>query len=134
MRRPRLALTLGDPAGMGPEVVLRALASPLCPDVEWVAYGPLASLADRSTRFGLASFAGPVVDVGGGPFELGRVSADAGRAAAAAVLAAAADAVAGRVDGVVTAPLHKESLRAAGHPWPGAPRCWPRRRVPPTWR
>jgi 4-hydroxythreonine-4-phosphate dehydrogenase len=47
------------------------------------------------------------------------VSAEGGRAAAAAVLAAARDALAGRVDAVVTAPLHKESLRAAGHPWPG---------------
>jgi 4-hydroxythreonine-4-phosphate dehydrogenase len=47
------------------------------------------------------------------------VSAAAGRAAAAAVLRAAADAKAGRVDALVTAPLNKEALRAAGHPWPG---------------
>jgi len=118
-RRPRLALTLGDPAGIGPEIVLKALASPLCPDADWVVYGPLASLAERATRFRLAFFDRPVVDVGGGPFDFGRVSAEAGRAAAAAVLAAAGDALGGRVDGVVTAPLHKESLRAAGHPWPG---------------
>ena len=50
---------------------------------------------------------------------LGAVSAEGGRAAAAAVQAAVADALAGRVAGIVTAPLHKESLRAAGHPWPG---------------
>jgi len=119
VRRPRLALTLGDPAGIGPEIVLKALASPARPDADFVAYGPRASLTDRAARFGLPLFEGPVVDVGGGPFDLGRVSAEAGRAAAAAVLAAAGDALAGRVDGVVTAPLHKESLRAAGHPWPG---------------
>jgi 4-hydroxythreonine-4-phosphate dehydrogenase len=117
--RPRLALTLGDPAGVGPEIVLRALATSECPDAEWVVYGPRASLTDRVARFGLPSFEGPVVDVPGGPFDLGRVSAEGGRAAAAAVLAAARDALAGRVDAVVTAPLHKESLRAAGHPWPG---------------
>ena len=121
-RRLRLALTVGDPAGIGPEIVLRALASPERPDADWTVYGPLACLEDRSVRFGLpaaATLGCGVVDVGGGPFALGRVSAGAGRAAAEAVLAAARDALSGRVDALVTAPLHKEALRAAGHPWPG---------------
>ena len=119
---PRLAITLGDPAGIGPEIVLRALASEACPPAEWVVYGPLASLAERARRFGLpdvASLAAGVVDIPGSLVPLGAVSAEAGRLAAAAVLAAVADARAGRVRGLVTAPLHKESLRAAGHPWPG---------------
>ena len=118
----RLALTVGDPAGIGPEIVLKALSSPERPSGSWVVYGPLASLEERAARFALKPIAElgiPVVDVGGGPFPLGQVSAEGGRAAAAAVLAAARDALAGRVDAVVTAPLHKESLRAAGHPWPG---------------
>jgi 4-hydroxythreonine-4-phosphate dehydrogenase len=119
---PRLALTLGDPAGIGPEIVLKALASPARPAARWVVYGPAVSVQDRSSRFGLSALSGlgcELVDVSGGPFEPGRVSAEAGQAAAAAVLAAARDALTGRVDGLVTAPLHKESLRAAGHPWPG---------------
>jgi len=118
----RLALTVGDPAGIGPEIVLKALSSPERPPGSWVVYGPLASLEERAARFGLRRVADlgiSVVDVGGGPFPLGEVSAESGRAAAAAVLAAARDALAGRVDAIVTAPLHKESLRAAGHPWPG---------------
>jgi len=120
--RPRLALTVGDPAGIGPEIALKALSSKERPEADWVLYGPRTSLEDRAARFGLA---GPealgceVLDVGGGPFALGRVSAEAGRAAAEAVLAAARDALAGGVDALVTAPLHKEALRAAGHPWPG---------------
>jgi len=120
--RPRLALTVGDPAGIGPEIVLRALASEACPPAEWVVYGPLASLAERARRFGLpdvASLAAGAVDIPGSLVPLGAVSAEAGRLAAAAVLTAAADARAGRVLGMVTAPLNKESLRAAGHPWPG---------------
>ena len=120
--RPRLALTVGDPAGIGPEIVLRALASEACPPAEWVVYGPLASLAERARGFGLpdlASLASGAVDIPGSAVPIGVVSAEGGRLAAAAVLAAAADALAGRVQGVVTAPLHKESLRAAGHPWPG---------------
>jgi 4-hydroxythreonine-4-phosphate dehydrogenase len=113
---------VGDPAGIGPEIVLKALASPRLPAADWVVYGPLSSLEERATGLGLSSAAHlgvSVVDVGGGPFPLGRVSAEGGRAAAGAVLAAARDALAGSVDGLVTAPLHKESLRAAGHPWPG---------------
>lgn len=120
--RPRLALTAGDPAGIGPEIVLRALAAPGCPQAEWVVYGPIAALSERSRRFGLpdvASLAARAVDVEGASVRLGEVSAEAGRLGAEAVLAAAADARAGRVQGIVTAPLHKESLRAAGHPWPG---------------
>ena len=120
MRRPRLALTLGDPAGIGPEIVLRALASPVRPDAEWVIYGPLASLADRASA--LPSW--PPSTARSSTSAEGRSISGACRPRPAgrrrpAVLAAAADALAGRVDGVVTAPLHKESLRAAGHPWPG---------------
>jgi 4-hydroxythreonine-4-phosphate dehydrogenase len=118
----RLALTLGDPAGIGPEVVLRALADPHCPpDLD--VYGSRAVLDDRARRFRLP---GPealglrVVDL---PLEaevtLGRVSPAAGRAAAEAVLAATRDALAGRVAGLVTAPLNKEALHAAGYRWPG---------------
>ena len=121
-RRPRLALTAGDPARIGPEIVLKALSSSERPEADWVVYGPAASLEDRGARFdlpGAGALGCGVVDLGGGPFDLGRVSAAAGRAAALAVLAAARDALAGRVDGLVTAPLHKESLRAAGYPWPG---------------
>jgi 4-hydroxythreonine-4-phosphate dehydrogenase len=118
----RLALTVGDPAGIGPEIVLKALAAESRPAAEWVVYGPVAALEERARRFGLpgpTSLGAGVVDVAAGPVPLGVVSAEGGRAAAAAVQAAVADALAGRVRGIVTAPLNKESLRAAGHPWPG---------------
>jgi 4-hydroxythreonine-4-phosphate dehydrogenase len=119
----RLALTLGDPAGIGPEVVLRALADRERPAASMVLYGPLSSLQDRARRFGLKlpeELGAEVVDIAlGGPVALGRTSAAGGRAAALAVLRAADDAKAGRVDAIVTAPLNKESLHAAGYPWPG---------------
>jgi 4-hydroxythreonine-4-phosphate dehydrogenase len=122
-RPPHLALTTGDPAGIGPEVVLKALASPDRPPVPVIVYGPMAVLLDRAARFGLRSpqdLGARLVDVPlDGPVELGRTSAAAGRAAAGAVLRAVADAREGRVQALVTAPLNKESLRAAGHPWPG---------------
>ncbi|HET7292046.1 MAG TPA: 4-hydroxythreonine-4-phosphate dehydrogenase PdxA [Vicinamibacteria bacterium] len=120
--KPRIALTAGDPAGIGPEIVLKALASPL-PEAEYVVYGSRPALDDRARRFGLRPVQAPGArfeDVGAfGETPLGRVSAAAGRAAAEAVLRAARDALAGRVQAVVTAPLNKESLRAAGYDWPG---------------
>jgi 4-hydroxythreonine-4-phosphate dehydrogenase len=119
----RLALTLGDPAGIGPEVVLKALADPGRPPAAFVVYGPARALDDRARRFGLKSPADlgvEVVDIPlDGPVPLGRTSAAGGRAAARAVLRAAEDAMARRVDGIVTAPLNKESLHAAGYPFPG---------------
>jgi 4-hydroxythreonine-4-phosphate dehydrogenase len=120
---PRLALTVGDPAGIGPEVVLRALAAPDLPRAEFIVYGPASMLRERATRFSLrapADLPARIVDVPlEGAVPLGVTSAAAGRVAAESVLRAARDALAGRVDALVTAPLNKESLRSAGHPWPG---------------
>ncbi|HEY8151358.1 MAG TPA: 4-hydroxythreonine-4-phosphate dehydrogenase PdxA, partial [Vicinamibacteria bacterium] len=119
----RLALTVGDPAGIGPEVVLRALARTDRPAAEMIVYGPASVLRERAARFGLRpieSLGTRVVDVPArGPVPPGVTSPAAGHAAADAVLRAARDALAGEVDALVTAPLNKESLAAAGHHWPG---------------
>jgi 4-hydroxythreonine-4-phosphate dehydrogenase len=121
--RPILALTVGDPAGIGPEIVLKALAAEDRPKVPVIVYGSMESLADRARRFGLRvpqELGARVIDVEAeGPVALGKTSPAAGRAAAQAVLRAARDALDGRVDAVVTAPLNKESLHAAGYAWPG---------------
>ena len=121
-RPPRLALTAGDPAGIGPEIVVKALASPARPSGEWSVHGPEDALGAWARRLALPwPMAGVAVhDVGASAgVPRGRPSADGGRLAAAAVLSAARDARAGRLDGIVTAPLNKEALAAAGHPWPG---------------
>ena len=122
MVRPRLALTLGDPAGIGPEIVLKALASARRPDAAVAVFGPVAALTERARRFGLSvpeSLDVRLVDVPSDPIPLGSVSAAGGRAAAEAVLAAVREAREGAVDALVTAPLNKEALAAAGYPWPG---------------
>ena len=99
--RPRIAVTVGDPAGIGPEIARKAAADPrissLC---EVILYGP-ASDAEVAR------------------FERGRVSAAAGRAAFDAVVRAVADAQAGTVDAIATAPINKEAFAAAGLPWRG---------------
>jgi len=119
---PRLALTVGDPAGIGPEIILKALSSEARLAADVSVYGPTGVLEHRARRFALPWPIEGVRVVETGPeegVELGRPSAAGGRAAAAAVLAAARDAMAGSIDAIVTAPLNKESLAAAGHPWPG---------------
>ena len=119
----RLAVTVGDPAGIGPEVVLKALARTDRPAAEMIVYGPASVLRERAARFGLRpleSLAARIVDVPPmGPIPLGVTSPAGGQAAADSVLTAARHALAGEVDALVTAPLNKESLAAAGHPWPG---------------
>ena len=119
----RLAVTVGDPAGIGPEVVLKALARTDRPAAEMIVYGPAAVLRERAARFGLRpleSLEARIVDVPvTGPVPPGVTSPAAGRAAADSVLTAARQALAGEVDALVTAPLNKESLAAAGHRWPG---------------
>jgi 4-hydroxythreonine-4-phosphate dehydrogenase len=120
----RLGVSIGDPAGIGPEVVLRALADEARPkDVAITVYGSAATLAERARRFALRpleSLEARLVDVPlAGPCPLGQATAEGGRAAAGAVLAATQDALAGRIDALVTAPLNKEALFAAGFRWPG---------------
>ena len=96
--KPRIAITEGDPAGIGPEIARRAAADPRVLDVcEPVLYG--APAGDR--------------------FEPGQLSADAGRAAYRAIVDAVADAMVGNVMGIATAPINKEALRLAGLPWNG---------------
>jgi len=99
--RPRVGVTVGDPAGIGPEIALKAAAdervSSIC-DV--ILYGP--SSDEEIARF-----------------PRGRVSAAAGRAAYDAIVAATSDAKAGRIDAIATAPINKEAFAAAGLPWRG---------------
>src|SRR5215467_11642666 len=96
--KPRIAITEGDPAGIGPEIARKAASDPrVLAACEPALYG-----------------AGPDAR-----FDLGTLSAAAGTAAYEAIVAATADAQEGRVDGLATAPINKEALRLAGYPWNG---------------
>jgi 4-hydroxythreonine-4-phosphate dehydrogenase len=106
----RLAVTLGDPRGIGPEIVAKALTDPRVRGLGavWRLVGP--------TGCGV-----PVEDaVGVWPPPHGENPlAAAGRLAGRAVEVAAHLALAGAVDGMVTAPLDKAALLAGGYPDPG---------------
>lgn len=120
----RLAITLGDVAGIGPEVTARALAdSTLAAQIEPVIYGPTAVW--RRTLAGLKlERLGSFLCVDCGPPEAGDVplgvnDARSGEAAYAALRRATDDCLAGHVGALVTAPLSKAALHLAGHHFPG---------------
>jgi 4-hydroxythreonine-4-phosphate dehydrogenase len=124
INRKPIALTVGDPAGIGPELILKALgARQPSQRQEFVLYGDFGLLTREAARLGLQDVLhGPrIVACSHLPddFELGRISAAAGAAAAAAIKRAAQDALRGVVRAVVTAPIHKEALAAAGLTYPG---------------
>ena len=96
--KPRVAITVGDPAGIGPEIARKAADDPRVREAcEPVLYAPPA---DRT-------------------FAPGVLSADAGRAAFDAVCAAVRDAQAGVVHALATAPVNKLAFSRAGLPWKG---------------
>ncbi len=96
--KPIVAITAGDPAGIGPEIARKASDDPRVRAVcEPVIYGP----PDTSR------------------FEPGILSAEAGRAAYDAICAAVRDALDGRVSAIATAPVNKLGFARAGLHWKG---------------
>jgi len=129
---PTLALTVGDPAGIGPEIAVRTAAEQAVTSrARVVLVGDAPVVRDAAALCGLRAGvrvigdpgdAGPepgivdVLDIGvaSGGIAAGRVSAEAGRSAIAAVETATRLAMERRVDAVVTAPINKEAIWAAG--------------------
>lgn len=131
-----LAITMGDPAGIGPEIIVKAAAR-LRPRLEagrlgLVVIGSNPALEQARARFA-PDLAVPAVEEGddwpavcalqagpeGEPIRLGELSADGGRFAYLAVERGVRLAQSGRVGGIVTAPLNKEALNLAGYHYPG---------------
>jgi 4-hydroxythreonine-4-phosphate dehydrogenase len=122
--RARIGITAGDPAGVGPEIVVRALTESLLPAAEFRIYGEESLLFRTCRALGRdPSRLGEIVPVDAGrvpaDFRLGIPSAYTGKVAAASVRLAARAALGGELDAIVTAPISKSALRAAGVPHPG---------------
>lgn len=96
--KPRIALTVGDPAGIGPEIVAKAAIDPRVLDV----CEPIIYMPPGTTRF-----------------EPGVLSGAAGLASYETLLRAVADAQNGVVDAIATAPVNKEAFKLAGLKWAG---------------
>src|SRR5262245_38306495 len=94
--RPRIGITAGDPAGIGPEIARKAMDDSRVRDVcDPLFYGPQQ------------------------PFIPGVLSAEAGQAAYETIVRAVRDAQAGGLHAIATAPINKEALALAGLPWRG---------------
>ncbi|MDK7178212.1 4-hydroxythreonine-4-phosphate dehydrogenase PdxA, partial [Micrococcus luteus] len=138
-RLPILAVTLGDVAGIGPEVTAKMLLKHphLRLKARFVVIGDVAALQKAAQQIGFdaavvrevqspteiinAPDSIEVIQVGPSLAEvqLATVDARAGAAAAQFVIKACALARAGEVDGIVTAPLNKEAMHLGGYHWPG---------------
>jgi len=125
-KRPRLAVTMGDPAGIGPEVIVKALARRRHPaDLVVVGYRPFFERAASVCGERLEKLLGPRAQLVepeppiGANIPIGRVSARAGQAAALSIIAALRLVQQDDCDGMVTAPINKASLARAGLKWPG---------------
>lgn len=133
---PRLAITMGDPAGIGPEIIVRACRRLLprlrADELRLLVIGHRSALrAARTLLHDDLDF--PETDAAGNlpplallqageeqaPIAFGRLSPEAGRFAYLAVERAVSLAQASRIDAIVTAPLNKEALNRAGYHYAG---------------
>ncbi|MDR0577276.1 MAG: 4-hydroxythreonine-4-phosphate dehydrogenase PdxA [Candidatus Accumulibacter sp.] len=123
----RLAVTLGDPAGIGPEIVAKAAsrmrAEISAGRIEFLVLGSASALDEACERTGLSRESLPLRLIDVGPVEgeivTGTISAVGGEWAYRAVERAAKMVLAGEADAIVTAPLSKEALHLAGHRFEG---------------
>jgi 4-hydroxythreonine-4-phosphate dehydrogenase len=136
--KPRIAITLGDPAGIGPEIIAKTLADP----ETYRVCSPLVVGEGNAMRMGLevakkrlkvnpingpgeAMFIHGTIDLidlenlDPAKIEMGRPAAMTGAASAQYVIHAADLALAGKVDAIVTAPLNKEAMHMGGYDYPG---------------
>ncbi|ANN67799.1 4-hydroxythreonine-4-phosphate dehydrogenase PdxA [Bordetella bronchialis] len=129
-----VGITMGDAAGIGPEIVVQALAQGLAAPA--IVYGDAGTLRRAAQLLGArldieeipsaaqaSPRAGAIQVVACHPplpvLPPGQVHAQAGRAAYEYVCAAIDDAMAGRIRAIVTAPLNKASMHAGGIDYPG---------------
>ncbi|HET9716944.1 MAG TPA: 4-hydroxythreonine-4-phosphate dehydrogenase PdxA [Pseudolabrys sp.] len=140
MHLPRIAIATGDPAGIGPEIALKAVFQSVVTDVcRPLLVGDPAAIALHADTAGLsadlrviravgeADWTSGVVNVleagdrGGTPLQFGTVAAEYGRASVASARRAIKAALAGEVEAVVAAPQTERSIAAAGIPFDGYP-------------
>jgi 4-phospho-D-threonate 3-dehydrogenase / 4-phospho-D-erythronate 3-dehydrogenase len=131
-RAPRLAITMGDPAGVGPEIMVKACRR-LLPRIEagglhllvighrsaFEAAQELLREDLRLEKNGDASLGFTAAGQEDAPVSFGAISPEGGRFAYLAVEHAVELAMSGRVDAIVTAPLNKEALNLAGYHYAG---------------
>jgi len=132
-----IGITMGDAAGIGPEIIVKMLSS--APAASAVVYGDAGVLQDTARRLRLAVAISPIEHIDALPEQMppgtlivlnrrqplprnlpmGKLSAEAGRGAYDYLCHAIDDAIAGRLRAIVTAPLNKDAMQAGGIDFPG---------------
>ncbi|MFZ5996778.1 MAG: 4-hydroxythreonine-4-phosphate dehydrogenase PdxA [Nitrospirota bacterium] len=124
-KRKRIAITIGDPAGIGPEVVLKTLLSiEVAENCTPVVIGDRTVLAEAVAALSLPLTLKSIElvecrQITDPHFEKGKPTAEGGRASVAYIKKAVELALKKDVNAIVTAPISKEALKKAGVPWPG---------------
>ena len=120
-----IGITMGDPAGVGPEIILKALAT-MSPEERATirVFGNTATLEAAAGVIGsplvpVKDFEVVDLPIDGAPLPFGRLDARAGDAAFRFIETAVRAALADQIDGIVTAPINKEALNRAGHHYDG---------------
>jgi 4-phospho-D-threonate 3-dehydrogenase / 4-phospho-D-erythronate 3-dehydrogenase len=121
---PNIVLSMGDPAGVGPEIVLKALADPqVAPLAHWVVAGDARVLERAELATGVPLSHATLHDVPAlgdlSDFSFGRLDARCGRAAVEYVRTATELCLRGEADAMVTAPVNKEAVVQSGLPFSG---------------
>ncbi len=118
-----IGITMGDPAGVGPEIAIKALTEMGADErARTRVYGNLATLEKARNAVGSTlNLDGLVVDlpIEGGPLPWGKLDPRGGDAAFRFIEKAVRDAEAGIIGCIVTAPINKEALNLAGHHYDG---------------
>ena len=122
MEKIRIALTMGDPAGIGPEIAVKAAANTeLCCLADIILYGCPDILNEAAKRFAPHAEL-KIKETGNLQFDeitIAEANAACGLVAHDTVIAATRDALLGEVDAIVTAPMNKASVNSAGIPFTG---------------
>lgn len=154
-RKTTIGLTMGDPAGVGPELVLRAMATrDLAAQCQLCVFGDVGVLQRCAAQLGWPLPEAPVIRpqqvsdfrfgssspvivdvqaVDSDNFQIAQVSGECGQASYAYIQAAIDAALAGHIDAVTTAPINKEALRAGGIFYPGHTEMFAERAAAPRW-
>jgi 4-hydroxythreonine-4-phosphate dehydrogenase len=141
MRNLPIAITMGDPSGIGPEIIVKAFTQEPELTKNCFVVGDVATMERAAGFVGSAIKIKTILEDEIGTqqaysllkvlqigeqktdistsFELGKISAESGKAAADAVVWAARAALKGKISALVTGPLHKEALALAGVKFPG---------------
>ncbi|MDK1491392.1 4-hydroxythreonine-4-phosphate dehydrogenase PdxA [Sinorhizobium sp. 7-81] len=118
-----VGITMGDPAGVGPEIIVKALAEMSAADrAATRVFGNLAQIEAAKAILGIELDLRDIVEdvpIEGAPLPWGKLSAVSGDASFRFIDLAVKAAMAGEIGCIVTAPINKEALNSAGHHYDG---------------